>query len=520
MISNYILPVTSSITSSFMSGANYRFDKTLGSQNAFFFRGIIQHFAVNQTLRVVGRALLATGRAIPAASIQNVLLVTPILLGIAAGRQFSNRHIRKVCEFAQDHIGLLCRSVTLVSIGILLFNGQVLFASCYIGWMAFEVCFRKYSATSVLPQQIVKIVSLVGTCGIFVVGNWTDRFFITLFIISTLANRWIVLGGRAKAPEFIEKETKAKIELEAPSRILDLPQVVTFNSKNCIVNREVLKAEVLPPVRRDENPQVITDRLNSLDEEFFESLGPKQAMISRVTDLIQSTSQFDPENRERLEYYLRYISSRLMTLKGQTRGEILTHLIEKANASKTLESQFTAIADIFYEVFDNDASLSFKERVLGFLQSMRQKESNEYLPADGDPSRCYLIETLGLKRNRLFIPCPGGKAFLKVSLIMMEKGVGQLLFDVDYVSLQVFDLSKRPVFQEDMLEWWKQWCQRQEPSMQAKLLDALNQAEPQIGVIPLYVQKDNQKFMDVELLAAMLYQMGIFDLRSLQQQGA
>lgn len=518
MINNYILPVTSSITSSFISGANYRFDQFLKTQNSFFFRGVMQQFSVNQTLNMLGKALVATGRALPSSKIQNVMLVAPIALGIAAGRQFSNRYIRKVCEFAHDHLGLLCRAVTLVSIGVLLFNGQVLFASCYIGWMALESCCRRYSCISAVPQKIVKIASIVGACAAFIVGNWSERFMISLFIIDSIASRYIVVKERSQIKsslEYHEKEEKAIKEFNS-SKVMPYSDVLIWNAEKYSVNKEVLLTEILPSVSADENPNKIIEEINGLDNEVFLNLAgrPKESVILLLRSIFESSQKMELNNRTRFDYYLRYVASRLPMLRENDRLTVIHDLISKTKGTQSLENHFAMVAMSFYQVLEHDPSLPLRERILVYLQKRRHQIFYEIFqfPSYKEIFGCHLGELFGLRRDCLFRPWQGSKLPIlfcsKVSNVLMADSFFKAdSFEFEFEKDTQFLVARK----REVMDWCRQWCYYQKSPLREKLLGSLSEnAVGPISVFPHY-REFNKEIMDFRFFAAMLFEMGVLN---------
>jgi len=565
MIQSYVFPITNAIMTSHLSDA-YRGQEAISRrEQGYSSVGFLQHLQMSRMMDVVSSALQACGRAAPSFSIDMACLLTPIVIGVAAGQRFANRHVRVAIDFVQDHLGHAIQLVTIVALAVLLVNGHALYASISLGYMAFKALPCSPLSSQQIPY-VVQAAKIVSICGGLILGYWPERIALGLYAIQLIANRFLVMPVRAPIAEVDEKELKAEHEAKEVFENLDSVNVACFNPDSYSIKPEIFKVEVLPPrsmdidlyqlgawfdemdrkefesgisqylneareASHDEDPSSVTQTMKEaqkfLDELVKDFDKSKAICLKDLKALIDDVAKPKPEqpivegNRKRMHYYLRYICSRLPHVDQETRNACLVALA-LSNGDKALSTQFAGIAKVFYGLLERDKSLTLKEQILVHLQKGRQEllevmfvEKMQEVSGMSSPQSMMLqsafCETFGLQRNVLYYPCQSGMDKMIVSFLTRKVKPLIMDFDSDDFNAAFYDKEGACVLDKtQVIAWWHQWINRQD-AVKSRTKPELLRESLDKGVLvcrPVFLASDPNR-LDPNLMIAMLFQMGL-----------
>jgi len=455
----------------------------------------------------------------------------------------------------QDNLSRVIRLVTIVSLAVLLVNGHALYASISLGYMVVTALPCVHTLSQHIPY-LVQLAGIVNCFGGLILGSWSERIaLVGMRAIPFIAHRFLRMPERAPIEEVDEKEAKAAQETKEVFENLDNGQVVFFNAEGVRIRPEVIKREVLPPRPmnidlhqlvtwfgemgskefesslaeffdeefQDEDPSEIAQAQEKVQEWVKAFDKTKPSYLDRLNGLIEDVTKPKPEqpiveaDRKRMLYYLRYICSRLADVDKGTKYVCLI-AIALSNGDKTPSAQFTGIADVFYKLLEKDKSLPLKEQILVHMQRDRQKRFDKELAKKIQEIplphsmllHSALCESLGLRRNVIYIPCQNGYEKI-VSSIWNFSGKSAMDSDSHNINEAFYDKDGMCVLDKtQIIEWWYQWIERQDdaksPAKRERLREVLDQGR--LVWRPLILDKDPNK-LDPHFMAAMLYQMGL-----------
>lgn len=375
---------------------------------------LVQYYQIGKAISIFENSLALLGKAPLRSSIKIVCFVSPFLITWGALKGFSSDRVKKIVNFAHDHISLLAHAITFISIAILFIQGNILYASAYIGWTVVTQVLKSSCIPETVRKKILKVGLIVGCCtGVFC-GDWLDKIASTIIIIDELANRFLT---KKKVKEFTiapEVETKERSSLT-------YEKILKLSLENVEVDPTHMQKEVLPFIPPETNPKNLLILFKAIPWKAYEAqmalklkddrrwcqvgsqgLTSLQYIEKELNVLIEgivnrSIKVGPPSNYGRLQYYLQYITFRLQSEAQRLAAERLKKLSE--SDTKTLQSaeeafehlcvdsllhlavgggtycglgEFQAVANVFYSLLAQDKTLSLKDRIYVMIQIERQ----------------------------------------------------------------------------------------------------------------------------------------------------
>jgi len=579
MIETYVNPIGLGFEHACMLG-NLRQEENVIRQGRSRFASVLQMYQIDKATTIAVKAFEACGRAAPSSSIQWACFLAPVVVGWCAAQGFANLKIRAIVNFAHDHLGILAHIISGISLVVLLLNGQVLYATVCLGWLGIKALQRAQFFPEKISAVITGVGLYVGCCTGLYFGDWIDKVFCTMLIISEIAERCfkkpVVSSENSFEHALIESKAKAAggtavtyEDLEAVHGDKDPWEDVLGIEPNH------MRREILPPVSDAVDPYVLMqffdvtfdvahwkeyeamiDLKLEQDRRWKEVGSGKMSKVeylrkeldALITGVMEKTIVVGPpSNYGRVQYYLRYITSRFPSPEELAKGrrairlsleqvDVLLHLAV-GGGTYCGAGELAAAANVFYSLLAGDSRLSFEDRIRVLIQIERQQISDTIYYQSGNFCLMRVVRTLlcydwsDVHNKSLIV------AHLNRSLGLMQEGaqeevqdkISQLatypyaaalknLFLFRYTPnamvLALLDAQGTPILpKQEIMDWWVKWCER---NRRRDLLESLSEVPPRLGNIPFEIKMKRTLDSEVEvtrtnpfLIRAMLLDMGL-----------
>lgn len=571
-----IVPLAKGFNDAYLFGVT-RAEENIVRQGRSKQAALLQFYQVEKAISIFNDSLAVQGKAALSLPIKVVCRLAPFLVTWCASKGFANHRIRKIVNFAHDHLSVIAQAITFISIAILFLNGHVLYASAYIGWSAVAALLK----TSLIPETVkAKIRNtglIVGCCTGFLIGDWLDKIVSTVIIIDELSKKFSTKKA-VKNFDSVREEMESK---ELPS--LTYEKILSLSLDNVAINHKHMRKEILPRIPSETNPEELIKLFEEIPWENYDAqiavklsgdrrwqqvssgeLSPQQYVRKELHNLIvgianKSIKVGPPSNYGRLQYYLKYITFRLMSEKPKLLEEakkLSESELKKIDSEKSawehlcVDSllhlavgggtycglgEFQAVANVFYSLIARDRTLLLKDRFYVILQIERQQLMDSIYYRMWNSNRCYkllgwlidwddvhtrsyyyalLIDKIGLMQD-------GSKEEVRDTftelLSSFIAAVWARFFKIKYshqfIIRAFYDLEGSPLLPKpDLANWWLEWTQKNHrPVLQATLADSPSS----LGELPFNEdvtidEKNYSSRLNQNLLLAMLYEMEIF----------
>lgn len=186
MNSTTLFPIVDGIIlADFESHLRYEITNTV-TNHEYIFTGFLQALQIDLMVNVALDAFQSLGRNIQVHwTAKAVLYVTPLLTSLLAKQRFANHNVQVIINFVHANLGTMASVVSLVALGVLFWQGQVLYVSATLAWSG--VC--ALDNADYLPaciSQVLQCVSISIYVYDFVIGNWIDKAIVAVFVARDL----------------------------------------------------------------------------------------------------------------------------------------------------------------------------------------------------------------------------------------------------------------------------------------------------------------------------------------------
>ncbi len=216
------------------------------------------YYAFSQSTKAVGAAIPALSKAsLPFGVVPLTSIVLPSLVAFAASRKIENVVLRKIVNFAHDHIGTMCQiAVVIASIALCIFGnpilGGVTLACMTLGFMD-ELGLLPEKVRQILHKSSMPIAIATG----LIVGDWFMKVIAVAQIVMAVVGK--ILDWKAKRLEAELKRTGPQEgEYDKPVRPISLADLQEIDKQTVDIHKGHLRLQVGPPIPRIDLEELVT----------------------------------------------------------------------------------------------------------------------------------------------------------------------------------------------------------------------------------------------------------------------
>lgn len=215
----------------------------------------------------VSSALKATNRPELHWGARWACILTPAMIAIASRQGFANMTVRRIINFAHDHIGTLAHVVSVVALTVLFVQGQVIFASVSLVYLGIGLLARKHILPERMRQIIFRSGFVVGNLTALILGDPVSKVFALLDIAIIVGNKWMEHRNRQNPvvlePQ-VQHEQVAPVLVSSEQFKKGINGSAPIETLRVAVNKGHVNLNVLPEVP----PEITVDTLKELCDNF------------------------------------------------------------------------------------------------------------------------------------------------------------------------------------------------------------------------------------------------------------